>query len=417
MEQAKEKIIADLYALRAGLSVISEQTDEIKKKEAVIQSNAKTEEEISHELSAYKDELAGCEIMRAYYRQKIDRAQRDIQAIKKEKQEKIKDKEELLNDKKWITRHSSGRPLPFYLIHFFSFFCTLVLGISTLVIGFQEDDGPPLGLLIFVAVAYLITLLDLYITKKDAIRITKNKLNKDIEDILSDNYRIESHEREISQTRALLQKEEEKIAHTQAKVKETEERLNQCVAQNTAIKEEQNRQIQGITEDSKLVKASLNAVCDSWIAESDWGNVDLLIYYLESRRADTLKEALHHLDQQKQTNQIVNAISEARSAIQSSIQSSTMRLATALEESFTLISKQLKDVSKKMGRFTSVVEEGQRIQRAQSDVLGEMGSKIVKLQQEQLSATELNRVLLEKSNQSSETLLNDLRYNQKFWIK
>ena len=170
-------------------------------------------------------------------------------------------------------------------------------------------------------------------------------------------------------------------------------------------------------QNNKEVKTALNATYDSWLSESDWENVDLLIYYLDTGRADTLKEALGMVDRQRQTNQIVEAISVASKAIQSTIQSATMRLATAMEESFTLISKQIGAMSKNINRLGNITAEGQRVQNEQNATIAAMGAKLVHLQEEQLSSNEMTQALLEKANVSSEQLLTDLRYNQRLWIK
>lgn len=192
---------------------------------------------------------------------------------------------------------------------------------------------------------------------------------------------------------------------------------NLGLEESLSIEKKVQAEQQAIIAKSKEVKTALNATYDSWLSESDWENVDLLIYYLDTGRADTLKEALGMVDRQRQTNQIFEAISVASRAIQSTIQSATMRLATAMEESFTLISKQIGAMSKNINRLGNITAEGQRVQNEQNATIAAMGAKLVHLQEEQLSSNEMTQALLEKANVSSEQLLTDLRYNQRLWIK
>jgi len=180
------------------------------------------------------------------------------------------------------------------------------------------------------------------------------------------------------------------------------------------ISDQQSQQIRELKKQTSLVKKSLNATYDSWLGESDWENVDLLIYYLDTGRADSLKEALSMVDRQRQTNQIVQAIAVVSKTIQNTIYSATMRLATAMKESFTLISKQVDNMAKNVNRIGEIAAEGQQQQNA---TITAMGEKIMRLQEEQISVSEMNQALLEKANVSSEQLLTDLRYNQGYWVK
>ena len=43
---------------------------------------------------------------------------------------------------------------------------------------------------------------------------------------------------------------------------------------------------------AKAIKKALNEQLDGTLLEEDWENVDLLIFYLNTGRADSLKEAL-----------------------------------------------------------------------------------------------------------------------------
>ena len=79
----------------------------------------------------------------------------------------------------------------------------------------------------------------------------------------------------------------------------------------------------------------------------------------------------------------------------------------------SLLSDKLSAINAKMGRLSTLVEQST-----------DMGEQMAKMQREQLAvqnkllnAEKLNGALLEKANRSSEELLNDLRYGQRYWVK
>jgi hypothetical protein len=55
------------------------------------------------------------------------------------------------------------------------------------------------------------------------------------------------------------------------------------------------------------------------LSEVDWGNVDLIIYYLETHRADTLKEALLLVDNKKKHDELISTINSSTEYIASII--------------------------------------------------------------------------------------------------
>ena len=77
------------------------------------------------------------------------------------------------------------------------------------------------------------------------------------------------------------------------------------------------------------------------ITEADWVNVDLLIFYLETGRADSLKEALLLVDKQRQTNQISHAIHEASVHVSTSIESGLNRLGGIIQTGFDKLERQI----------------------------------------------------------------------------
>lgn len=120
----------------------------------------------------------------------------------------------------------------------------------------------------------------------------------------------------------------------------------------------------------------------------DWGNVDLLIYYYETGRADDMKEALQLVDRQRQTDQITSALAMASAEISRSIHQSMTRLGSALAQSFSVLSSQLAAQHSEMMQGMEEQAERQRAELGRQTAL-------------QASAQEMNAALLNKISVSS----------------
>lgn len=162
-----------------------------------------------------------------------------------------------------------------------------------------------------------------------------------------------------------------------------------------------------LAEKSHAVNESLRATYNVLLLECDWNNVDLVLHYIETGRAESLKEALQQVDRQRQTDQITNAIKSASAAMSSHLESAFSRLGDALAGCFGRLNASIQDAT---SQFERQLEISQRM-------ANEANQQLLDRLDKQISATEMQSILLEKANKSSDELLYDLRYNQKFWRK
>lgn len=142
----------------------------------------------------------------------------------------------------------------------------------------------------------------------------------------------------------------------------------------------------------------------------DWENVDLLIYYFETGRADDMKEALQLVDRQRQTDQIVDALEMASAEICKTIHYSMNQLGNALSQSFSLLSSQLSQLSSQLSQqhveMLSAIEEQTAAQQAASEAqLKEIRAQTAA----QVTSQEMNRALLAKISESSSDLAEQMR--------
>ena len=189
-----------------------------------------------------------------------------------------------------------------------------------------------------------------------------------------------------------------------------------AVKQETAVMNAKvEAEIQRINDEiTALLSASCQiskALSDNypWFSESDWENTDLVIYYLQTGRADTIKEALYQVDRQRQTEQIVSVISQATQYLVGTINNNFYSLERLVKSSFQKLAVLVENSGRSISR---AIEENTAIIREQAENARTIG----KLQEKLLTETQLSNSLLAKANETSDELLNDLRYQQKYWV-
>ncbi len=426
MEKTKEQLIADLYALRGGLSVISAHTDEIRKQEALISANEIldkdvrfAEQENEKKVSELREEQKKYEKLANNQDAKLD----DVRNVQEQRIEKL----ETLIKSRVKLREKAKRRKSVRLANLFWALACLVLVICLIWMMVKKDyfirgvmgrdewgnhtgiTGVRFVLGILICLIMLAILFESYvqlyiIPGKRAVLLEEKQQQEKV--MHNAENKLEAYKNQLESLPFRIKYFEEIQQEEGIKNKQQLQEIS------SRIKDSKNK-IEETSEQSKIIKSVLNETYDSWIAERDWKNVDLLIYYLETNRADDLKEALQLMDQQRQTEAIMDAIAIASQEIQGTVHTATMRLAGAMEASFSLLSDKLSTINTNLGRLGTLVEN--------SNVMGE---QIAETQREQLSvqnkllnAEKLNGALLEKANRSSEELLNDLRYGQKYWVQ
>ena len=260
MGLTKDELIADLYAIRAGLSVISQEKD---KADAVLQKINKEKE----------------------YKERIEKNQDDL--WKKRRIQIGKEVQEENSD-------GSG---------FFIFLAAVVL-LFSFIFFLADDVSSAWGVGLVIIAIILIA---------NAVRIKKRikKRNKDNDEKYMSQFRSNSNQ--ISLANSSISK----MAEEYKKI------LLECSQRAAKVE--------------KVLQKNYAHI----LSQDDWGSVDLLIYYLSTGRADTLKEALQLYDRQSQTDEILRAIGEAQSNICSVVKNGFVALGTAMVQCFAVLSNQI----------------------------------------------------------------------------
>ncbi len=193
------------------------------------------------------------------------------------------------------------------------------------------------------------------------------------------------------------------------------------------LEQQKNPHLERLKANGEKVSAFVESATQAYplIDLRDWENVDLLIYYFETGRADDMKEALQLVDRQRQTDQITDALEMASAEICKTIHHSMNQLGNALSQSFSLLSSQLSQsfnmVSSQMSQLSSqlsrqhvemlnAMEEQTAAQQAASEAqLKEIRAQAAAQTTSQVTSQEMNRALLEKISESSSDLAAQMR--------
>ena len=151
-----------------------------------------------------------------------------------------------------------------------------------------------------------------------------------------------------------------------------------------------------------------------------------MIFYLDTGRADSLKEALLLVDQQRQTNQITDAINEASHHLSLTIQNNAYKLATVFSKYANTLAEEIRTNHQEI--MQSVQYNISEIEKLNNDVsdmrkhvdylddsMNALGQKISNQTDAIISAEKLNASLIRKANESSDELIEELRQIQKHW--
>lgn len=120
----------------------------------------------------------------------------------------------------------------------------------------------------------------------------------------------------------------------------------------------------------------------SLLHERDWEYLDLVIFYLETGRADTMKEALQLVEREVQTQRIVDSVKQA-----------TYRIVDAIAQSAMVISTQLNYISRQLSNVL-IMDNYPAIMTQQNELLYDEQS--------------LKNALLSKAQTGSDQLVKDL---------
>ena len=390
----KTELTADLLGLRGGLSLISKNTDRIKNLESANQHLKDSVRSLEQQRRAAENHLKNqteeLEKMKKTY-SSLKREISDFSNVRIVEKTKLQYKKEASSRAiDWIEAFPeigwwNGAIWAVLLGIIYNLFCIFP--------GDYSVVGAFAGLFAYPLIITIVWL----IRRRAQI---KREVKKRIQSYNSD---IQSRKERLNNLSNDIKRQELKINQAKRDVLSIDKKVKDAYHQEHDLSMENGKKIEILANQSKIIKSALSNNYGFVLNESDWSNIDLIIHYLQTRRADTLKEALTLVDRQIQTNQIVAAINAASHSIGTHINSALSKFAEAISASFSRLDSTLQTISAQVAASSN-----------DSHVLAE---KINQRLDDNISELKIQSALLEKSNITSERLIEDLKYNQKYWIK
>ncbi|MBQ4584831.1 MAG: hypothetical protein IJA82_01330 [Clostridia bacterium] len=373
-------LIDELYALRSGLSRLSQENDKVKEAEDHLVSQRKANGLIIDKVE-YGRGQGNLKYFQAQCQYVIDSCEgpnREYISKKGALEKAIINLES--ESKKWLKK--------FFIVLPF-FFVSIALFVAS-AIAFEYSEGLiPMGVITLLTSSLLgLTFWCNFAKNHKFIK----PYRRQIEDL---NKKIKSDE----QIQAEINNDPHYIEYNEKYIKAKEEyekaKTFDYSPYENALRKQKNASVAFYKEFYPAFLAHFEKVLDP----RDWCNLDLVIFILETGRADNLRDALIQVDGYRHTEAIVKAVSSASQAICRTIINEADRLQRAISTHVDTINSNLVAISKG--------------QKALSDSLGGINANINK----QINATELQNALLEKANTSSDRLSKDLEEIRNYFIK
>ena len=403
-------LIPSLYALRAGLSVLSKEKDKIVETKREISSCRNRIQQLKEqEQSAHKKNIAIAESKVTQHKAEIGCVKYEIKSC----QHNI----DLAEGKylkapfiKW--RNSFIKQILMILV--LSVIITLCILNFIQCVFVNDSEGPILSqllallsLIIVPTGLFLIIMLICFIFGDSPAKEYKQARKT----YKFHNKNINVYKVQIETLRgklAILEANNINICKTEndVKMKFVNFNKNRIEVQENNIKL-YNEKLQEEQKIALELYKSFAAYFEPLLDKRDWGNTDLIIFCLETGRAESKKEALQLVDKQRQTDEIRNAIEEAGKEISLNIKEGLHSLRNEMMNCFNAISTSIDSLS-------DTTERANKALISQTIINNEKRLDAFKNINENLkliaSAKNMQNALQEKANYSSEKLLEEAVY-------
>lgn len=449
MEQDKTKILSDLYAIRATMSVVAERDDAIQPERDAIAELKKQQvqrdseignlgetfgetlyqkaNEVGKQIEALQKEREVCEKKVETARESFSRCVERLESVKKRSLFRC-----LWMDTLWY--HWDVGPLGGV------FLVILIVASIAVSLSCGEAWGDWLmgylynslicALVILVYIFGLCVPIAIY-THKDDIRRLEKYIDEYEQEIEQSTQRIQEVDAESNVLKEVHNSCKENVkseclygykykylyckpgrplyhcAEIDELIQEHEEKVAKLEGQKEELEKQKSPLQEMITANAEKTALIVKEGTDAYplIDFRDWENVDLLIYYFETGRADDMKEALQLVDRQRQTDQITRALSIASASICKTFDNTMRQLGSSLAQSFTVLSRQMaRQHAEMMYRMDQQAADWREMSEAQNRELRGLREQAAAEMSMQVSAQAMNQALLDKISVSSKHL-------------
>lgn len=367
--EQKNQMLADLYALRAGMSAISIERDKFGVKE-----------------KAYSDAKRKVDCACYEYENAENSVSRCDEYDKKDSLQKTEEKVKLDRTFKKTVIGSIVAGIFGALIPWFFYFIVDDLNIQDSQYGYSYWKKYLLVSACILGIIFVVGLAVALIVKvsngKDLQKRIKEGSGKSKQDLKDAKARLSQAAADCDSAQkalAIVSKDYEKVKSVSTKL--SQDMYNALVAQFKSV-----------------------------LDIRDWEHIDLIIFNFETGRADTLKEALQQVDRRVQTDEIIEAIESAGSSIAATINVTMRELRSDLNKSFNRLSEQL--AIQHAEQMTALGNINRNIERTNESIakLQSATENNGKTLENISSAANLNNALIAKIGYDSMSLMDDVNY-------
>ncbi len=416
LAQGKEGkgLLPHLYALRAGISAVSVERDKIDERERRIRDlKSKNSSLSSNAINTKNNAIQNARSNIATLRSEIDDCQRDIEY----KRARIKESE-----KKSVAAYLFKLILVLIptIVYLGAVIYASVFSFNGLVKAFNfEENWPPVGFLDWIAFIIICVIFLVVggffcgIGSVPFYSIPSGGLFwiplPDKDGVFTKKRDIRNAQIRISLLQAKTRNATQKIAEEERFIEETEAQftLPAKIGENeksiTVIGDERGKLIATASAFVGELERQFAPVID----KRDWQNLDLIIYYFETGRADSRKEALQLVDKEIQTKTIVQALGYATKEICENIRDGLNQVRSDMIQCFGLMGRLISETAVNMAKFQHSLHQEQmgaiRAAEAYNEATYARMTELV-------SSVNLQNALQAKANESSERLASDVAY-------
>ncbi|MBP5444633.1 MAG: hypothetical protein J6Y28_00540 [Acholeplasmatales bacterium] len=387
----KQKIRDDLVAIRAGLSYINDLNEE--------------KEAIERDISSRERKIEGLE-------EDISNLEKEYKEMEKEVDDLIKRQTTYVGRKRNVERdynNYKNKDVPKESKLFIISFSIVCIIIALTVILYAIVQYSLLGAMfkyIFLGIVILIAIIFFFIelhghkVKNKMLESNYNKelsyLQKDLRDAETDVNRVHKRIEELKEN--LPNQEEIK----DEKVQEIEFEITNVEDEISELEEEAKLKVKIATETYNALVANYGETLHT----SDWKNLDRLLYYISTNRADSIKEALNALDMKINNEMLIAEIRSNTNLIVGEMN----RANSIMFQTITRCAEEINDSIGYMGRkISSSIEAStkklaKRLDDSMSITLNAQ-AQVVESNNRLISAQDLTNSLIKNGNKTSEELL------------
>lgn len=429
-ERSKEEILSELYAIRAAMSLVSERQTATKKNQKEIEGS---NEKIKFDLESLRKASAEIDNKRNGFlvANKIQDLTAQQAALKRARDELQKSIYESQADIKYFENQAKKQYKPavpaifFGIILAISFVIMLFVGWSNPFPDLTDSEQNALCIGLAAGIPVLLTIIFALIYH--AIVIQPNSWDRKcieghiakMQNTQQEIYHLESSinqlDNEISRQNMLAkrgaryydEKSVEELNQRESRLK-TEQRARENEEKQFILTKQSN--ITALAKESQEIIENARGLY-TVIDFRDWANVDLIIFYYETGRADTMKEALQQVDRQRQNETLVKAVGMATEMIAKTILQSIGSLKNTLDHSFRKLSVQLEFQHQKS--LEQVSKLGAELEAKLGEQAEELRLSAEAQARVQAANQEMTNALLKKINVSSTQLAYDMDVQMK----